>query len=171
MSRTFKNIEEFKQAPKHPIIIVLDNIRSLHNVGSFFRTADSFLLEAIYLCGITGKPPHREIEKTALGATLSVSWKYFAHTDEAIQELKSMGYRVLAVEQTEKSSYLQHLQLHKTDKVAVIFGNEVEGISKSIIEICDGVIEIPQMGTKHSLNVAVCGGIVCWELLKKLNYL
>lgn len=171
MNRHFKTIEEFQQSPKHPIIIVLDNIRSLNNVGSFFRTADSFLLEGIYLCGITGKPPHREIEKTALGATLSVKWKYFSETFTAIQELKTMNYKVFAIEQSDKSIYLQNLNIDSKDKIAVVFGNEVNGISKEILQTCDAIVEIPQMGTKHSLNVAVCGGIICWELLKKLNYL
>jgi len=166
---TFKTIEEFKQAPKHPVIIVLDNIRSLNNVGSFFRTADSFLLESIYLCGITGKPPHREIEKTALGATLSVDWKYFATTEQAIIELKNNAYKVLAIEQSDNSIYLQNFDLNDSPKIALIFGNEVSGIDKSILAMCDAIIEIPQMGTKHSLNVAVCGGIVCWEILRKMK--
>jgi len=165
----FKTIEEFKQAPKHPVIIVLDNIRSLNNVGSFFRTADSFLLEGIYLCGITGKPPHREIEKTALGATLSVDWKYFATTEQAIIELKNNAYKVLAIEQSDNSIYLQNFDLNDSQKIALIFGNEVTGIDKSILAMCDAIIEIPQMGTKHSLNVAVCGGIVCWEILRKMK--
>jgi len=165
----FKTIEEFKQAPKHPVIIVLDNIRSLNNVGSFFRTADSFLLEGIYLCGITGKPPHREIEKTALGATLSVDWKYFATTEQAIIELKNNAYKVLAIEQSDNSIYLQNFDLNDSPKIALIFGNEVTGIDKSILAMCDAIIEIPQMGTKHSLNVAVCGGIVCWEILRKMK--
>jgi len=167
----FKTIEEFKQAHKHPIIIVLDNIRSLNNVGSFFRTADSFLLEGIYLCGITGKPPHREIEKTALGATLSVDWKYFETTQQAIIELKKNAYTILAVEQSDNSIYLQNFDLNNSKKIALIFGNEVTGINTSIMAMCDAIIEIPQMGTKHSLNVAVCGGIVCWEILRKMNYI
>lgn len=167
----FKTIEEFKQAHKHPVIIVLDNIRSLNNVGSFFRTADSFLLEGIYLCGITGKPPHREIEKTALGATLSVDWKYFETTQQAIIELKKNAYTILAVEQSDNSIYLQNFDLNNSKKIALIFGNEVTGINTSIMAMCDAIIEIPQMGTKHSLNVAVCGGIVCWEILRKMNYI
>lgn len=167
----FKTIEEFKQAHKHPVIIVLDNIRSLNNVGSFFRTADSFLLEGIYLCGITGKPPHREIEKTALGATLSVDWKYFETTQQAIIELKKNAYTILAVEKSENSIYLQNFDLNNSKKIALIFGNEVTGINTSIMAMCDAIIEIPQMGTKHSLNVAVCGGIVCWEILRKMNYI
>ncbi len=171
MTHRYKTLQEIKNISKHPIIIVLDNIRSLNNVGSFFRTADSFLVEEIYLCGITGKPPHREIEKTALGASLFVKWQYFPETNIAIQHLKKLNYKVYAVEQSEKSIYLQNLNVNKHDKIAVVFGNEVSGISENILDICDGIIEIPQMGIKHSLNVAVCGGIVCWELLKKLNYL
>jgi len=169
MSRIFKTIEEFKVAPKYPIILVLDNIRSLNNVGSFFRTADSFLLEGIYLCGITGKPPHREIEKTALGATLSVEWRYFPSTYEAIESLKQNGYKVFVVEQCERSVLLNEINFQDKDKMALIFGNEVTGVSKEIIDICDLCIEIPQMGTKHSLNVAVCAGIVCWEIIKQIG--
>lgn len=167
--RKFKTIEEFKQSEKNPIIIVLDNIRSLNNVGSFFRTADSFLLEGIYLCGITGKPPHREIEKTALGATLSVDWRYFDTTREAIDYLKKNNYKVLAVEQNEKSELLQNIQIQLKEKIGIIFGNEITGITEEILNSSDVIVEIPQMGTKHSLNVAVCGGIVCWELLKKME--
>ncbi len=161
----FKTIEEFKKSVKHPIIIVLDNIRSLNNVGSFFRTADSFLLEGIYLCGITGKPPHREIEKTALGATASVYWQYFNSTEDAITELKQNNYHIIAIEQCNESILLQQFKL-KEEKLAIIFGNEVNGIDKKTLDLCDTIIEIPQLGTKHSLNVAVCGGIVCWELIK-----
>ncbi|GIV29234.1 MAG: RNA methyltransferase [Bacteroidia bacterium] len=171
MQRQYKTIEEFKHAKKHPIIIVLDNIRSLNNVGSFFRTADSFLLEAIYLCGITGKPPHREIEKTALGATQAVEWRYFYDTKDALMELKKQHYKVFGVEQSENSEYLQNVQVDKNDKIALIFGNEVNGIGRDVLELCDKIIEIPQMGTKHSLNVAVCGGIVCWEILRKMKVL
>lgn len=167
--KKYKTIEEFKQATKHPIILVLDNIRSLNNVGSFFRTADSFLLEAIYLCGITGKPPHREIEKTALGATLSVEWKYFETTTLAIQQLKKHNYQIAAIEQAENSILLQHWQTNEQTKWALIFGNEVSGLSKEILQQADVVLEIPQWGTKHSLNVAVCAGIVCWELLRKIK--
>ncbi len=167
--RKFKTVEEFKQSPKNPIVIVLDNIRSLNNVGSFFRTADSFLLEGIFLCGITGKPPHREIEKTALGATLSVEWQYFEKTTHTIEYLKNKNYKVLAIEQNEHSILLQNVEVSINEKLAVIFGNEVTGISEEVLNLCDGIVEVPQMGTKHSLNVAVCGGIVCWELLRKLQ--
>ncbi len=167
--RKFKTVEEFKRSPKNPIVIVLDNIRSLNNVGSFFRTADSFLLEEIILCGITGKPPHREIEKTALGATLSVEWLYFEKTTQAIEHLKNKNYEVFAVEQNENSVSLQNLYVSTREKIAVIFGNEVTGISENVLNLCDCIVEIPQMGTKYSLNVAVCGGIVCWELLRKMQ--
>lgn len=167
--RKFKTVEEFKRSPKNPIVIVLDNIRSLNNVGSFFRTADSFLLEEIILCGITGKPPHREIEKTALGATLSVEWQYFEKTTHAIEYLKNKNYKVLAIEQNENSILLQNVDISTNEKIAVIFGNEVTGISEEVLNLCDCIVEIPQMGTKHSLNVAVCGGIVCWELLRKMQ--
>lgn len=169
MPSQFLTIEAFRAALKNPIVIVLDNIRSLNNVGSFFRTADSFLLEGILLCGITGCPPHREIEKTALGATLSVQWQYFQYVQEALQYLKDNGYKILAIEQSNKSVYLQDLYLNKEDKVALIFGNEVTGISQEALYNSDIIVEVPQMGTKHSLNVAVCGGIVCWEILKKLG--
>lgn len=165
--RIFKTIEEFKASPKHSIVIVLDNIRSLNNVGSFFRTADSFLLEGIFLCGITGQPPHREIEKTALGATLSVDWKYFQNTSDALNDLRKNGFKIFGVEQHDESILLQNVEINNDDKIAVIFGNEVTGISANILQMCDVIIEVPQMGTKHSLNVAVCGGIVCWELLSK----
>ncbi|GAB4454074.1 MAG: RNA methyltransferase [Bacteroidia bacterium] len=167
--RIFKTIEEFKASPKHSIVVVLDNIRSLNNVGSFFRTADSFLLEGIFLCGITGQPPHREIEKTALGATLSVDWKYFQNTSDALNDLRKKGYKILGVEQHEKSILLQSVEINRDDKIAVIFGNEVTGISADILQMCDAIIEVPQLGTKHSLNVAVCGGIVCWEILRKME--
>lgn len=167
--RKYKTVEEFKLCPKNPVVIVLDNIRSLNNVGSFFRTADSFLLEKIYLCGITGKPPHREIEKTALGATLSVDWEYFADTKDALLKLKQNGYKIFGIEQTEKSEYLQNIEVVSNDKIAVVFGNEVSGIEKNILDFCDKIVEIPQLGTKHSINVAVCGGIVCWELLRKMK--
>lgn len=169
MVRKYKTLEEFKSSAKHPIIIVLDNIRSLNNVGSFFRTADSFLLEGIYLCGITGQPPHREIEKTALGATLSVDWRYFAKIEEALMDLRKNNFKIVAIEQTEKSILLQNLEVHQNDKIAIVFGNEVTGLSPKAIELSDSIVEIPQMGTKHSLNVSVCGGIVVWELLIKMN--
>lgn len=159
------NPEEYRHSEKHPIILVLDNVRSLHNVGSAFRTADSFLIQAIYLCGVTGVPPHKEIEKTALGATQTVSWKHFKTTQEAIAELRGMGYHIAAVEQARNSVMLNRFQ--KPEKpLALIAGNEVYGVEQEVIDHCDSCIEIPQFGTKHSLNVAVSIGIVLWEMLR-----
>jgi 23S rRNA (guanosine2251-2'-O)-methyltransferase len=159
------NPEEFQQIKKNPIILVLDNIRSLNNVGSAFRTADAFLIEAIYLCGVTGIPPNKEIEKTALGATDTVNWKYFKSTQDAFNELKSNGYQLISVEQASESIMLNHFQ--KGDKpIALIFGNEVYGVDQDIINQSDICLEIPQYGTKHSLNVSVSMGIVLWELVR-----
>lgn len=160
--------EEFKQAEKTPLIIVLDNVRSLNNIGSVFRTADAFLVEAIYLCGITATPPHRDIQKTALGATETVEWKYFKTTIEAVEALRS-SCLVYAVEQAEKSIYLNNFAPPKEKKLAVVFGNEVKGVEQVVIDQCNGVIEIPQLGTKHSLNIAVSAGIVVWDLFLKLR--
>lgn len=159
------DIERFKQAKKLPVVIVLDNVRSLHNVGSAFRTADAFGVEKIVLCGITGKPPHREIEKTALGATHSVDWEYMMQTADAIQLLRSQGYKIASVEQTDQSTSLADIQ--ETYPLAVIFGNEVHGVSEEVLHLSDFAIEVPQMGTKHSLNISVCVGVVVWELFKK----
>lgn len=164
-----KSVDEFKNASKTPIIIVLDNVRSLNNVGSVFRTADAFLIEAIYLCGITGTPPHKEIQKTALGATESVSWNYFKTTLEAVAELKQNNYSVYAIEQTEQSVMLSDFKPSKDQKLAVIFGNEVKGVEQEVINASKGVIEIPQVGTKHSLNIAVSVGVVVWDLFQKLQ--
>lgn len=161
-----KTIEEFKKADKTPVIAVLDNIRSMHNVGSVFRTADAFLIEAIFLCGYTPQPPHRDINKTALGATESVDWMYFATTVDAVNELKNNGYKVYAIEQTEGSISLQHFASGNSEKIALVFGNEVEGISNDVLPLTDGCIEIPQMGMKHSLNISVAAGIVLWEMVK-----
>lgn len=161
-----KSVEEFKQSQKTPIIIVLDNVRSLNNVGSAFRTADSFLIEAIYLCGVTGTPPNKEIEKTALGATETVNWKHFPSTLDAIEELKLKGYKTFAIEQVENSTYLQNFRGTKGEKLALVFGNEVYGVEQDVVSKCDGSIEIPQIGTKHSLNISVSLGIVIWELSK-----
>ena len=158
--------EEFKQAQKQPIIIVLDNIRSLNNVGSAFRTADAFLIEAIYLCGVTGTPPNKEIEKTALGATDTVIWKYFKTTEEAISELKNKNYFIASVEQAQQSVMLNNF-IKPENSIALVFGNEVYGVEQNIIDISDQCIEIPQYGSKHSLNVSVTIGIVLWEILKK----
>ncbi len=162
-----KTIEEYKLAPKLPIIIVLDNIRSLNNIGSFFRTADAFAVESIYLCGITACPPHRDIHKTALGATDSVSWEYFENVEDAIHRLRMKQYEIVSVEQTNKSELLQNYE--PKQKTALVFGNEVEGISDVVISVCDKAIEIPQIGTKHSLNVSVCGGIVLWHCFNCLS--
>jgi 23S rRNA (guanosine2251-2'-O)-methyltransferase len=164
-----KSVDEFKQSSKTPIIIILDNVRSLHNVGSVFRTADSFLVEAVYLCGITGCPPNKEIQKTALGATDSVLWKYFKTTLEAVEELKQNNYLVYAIEQTEKAIMLNEFITEKNKKIAVVFGNEVKGVEQEVVDACIGVIEIPQLGTKHSLNISVSAGIVVWDLFQKLG--
>jgi len=162
-----KTIEQFRKTEKAPYIIVLDNVRSQSNVGSIFRTADAFLTEAIYLCGITSQPPHREIQKTALGATESVSWKYYSQTSDAIIDLKEKGYRIIAVEQAEGSVELQNLQIENETKYALVFGHEVNGVDQEIVNICDQCVEIPQFGTKHSFNIAISVGIVLWELNKK----
>ncbi|MFH1319293.1 MAG: RNA methyltransferase [Bacteroidota bacterium] len=164
-----KTVEEYKKAKKTPLIIVLDNVRSLNNVGSVFRTADSFLVESVYLCGITATPPHRDIQKTALGATESVDWKYFNETKDAIDRLRLNNYKISAIEQTENSIALNEFSLEKDQKYAVIFGHEVKGIDQDIINLCDFCLEIPQFGTKHSLNIAVSVGVVVWDLFIKLN--
>ena len=156
--------EEFKTVEKIPLIVVLDNVRSLHNVGSIFRTSDAFLLEAVYLCGITATPPHPEIHKTALGAEDTVAWSYFEHTTEAVKQLKSTGYAVWAVEQAQGSVSLRDFKWDRTQKLAVVFGNEVKGVEQEVIDLCAGCIEIPQFGTKHSLNVSVAAGVVVWGL-------
>lgn len=146
----------------------MDNVRSLHNVGSVFRTADAFLVEAVYLCGITSTPPHAEIHKTALGAENTVDWKYYEDTHQALAELKTNGYTVLAIEQAAGSTMLTDLRMDSTKKYAVILGNEVKGVQQSVVDACDGCIEIPQFGTKHSLNVSVTGGIIIWEMFRIL---
>jgi 23S rRNA (guanosine2251-2'-O)-methyltransferase len=163
-----KTIEQFRKSDKSPFIIVLDNVRSHSNVGSIFRTADAFLTEAVYLCGITSKPPHREIQKTALGATESVAWKYFDETLKAVTELKENGYRIVCIEQAEGSVELQDIQLKRGEKYALIFGNEVNGVDQLVLNICDYCVEIPQFGTKHSFNIAISVGIVLWELNRKV---
>lgn len=161
------SVEDFKSAAKKPLVIVLDNIRSLNNIGSVFRTADAFLIEKIYLCGITATPPHREIHKTALGATESVAWEYVENTIDCINQLKSEGYKILSVEQTEGSTMLQNFQPNFThEKYVLVFGNEVEGVADEVIAVSDYCIEIPQYGTKHSLNISVSVGIVVWEQCK-----
>ncbi len=161
--------EEFKEHPKTPVIVVLDNIRSHLNVGSVFRTADAFLIEAIYLCGITGQPPHRDIHKTALGATDTVSWKHFETTAEAVATLKTAGYKVIALEQAENATMLNDFKPTREEKYAIIFGNEVDGVEQEIVSQADLVIEIPQFGMKHSLNIAVSAGVVIWDFFFKLN--
>jgi 23S rRNA (guanosine2251-2'-O)-methyltransferase len=159
-----KSVEEFKEAQKNKIIVVLDNIRSMHNVGSVFRTADAFLIEAIFLCGYTAQPPHRDINKTALGATESVDWIYYTTTKEAVEELKNRGYKVHGIEQTEGSVSLESFKPAMEDKLGVVLGNEVEGVDEGVLKLCDGTIEIPQLGMKHSLNISVAAGIVLWKL-------
>jgi 23S rRNA (guanosine2251-2'-O)-methyltransferase len=159
-------VEEFRQTEKIPVIAVLENIRSAYNVGSVFRTADAFLLEAIYICGYTCTPPHKEIKKTALGAEETVNWKHFENAQLAIQELKASGYTVFAVEQVEGSTLLNEVNYKSGDKIAVVFGNEVTGVEQSTIQQCAGCIEIPQAGMKHSLNIATAAGVVLWELVR-----
>ena len=159
-----KSIEDFKQADKKPVIVVLDNIRSMHNVGSVFRTSDAFLIEAICLCGYTPQPPHRDINKTALGATETVDWLYFDKTTDAVAALKDKGYKVFAIEQVEDSISLQNLP-NNNDAIAVVFGNEVDGVDDEVLKLVDGSIEIPQLGMKHSLNISVAAGIVLWKLV------
>lgn len=164
-----KTIGQVKSSEKTPLVIILDNVRSQQNVGSVFRTADAFLVESLFLCGITGQPPAREIQKTALGATESVEWKYFQQTSDAVTILKQSGYKIIAVEQAEGSVDLQDFKISKGEKYALIFGHEVNGVAQEIVDMCDGCIEIPQFGIKHSFNIAVSAGIVLWELSKKLN--
>lgn len=162
-----KSVEEFKQSEKTPIIVVLENIRSAYNVGSVFRTSDAFLVEAIYIVGYTPQPPHKEIKKTALGAEETVQWKHFATSADAIDNLRANGYNVYAVEQAEGSFKLNAIGFDNGEKIAVIFGNEVAGVEQSTILLCDGCIEIPQLGMKHSLNIATAVGVVLWELVRQ----
>ncbi len=162
-----KSVSSFKESEKIQVVVVLDNIRSMHNVGSVFRTADAFLLQGIYLCGYTPKPPHRDIQKTALGATETVDWKYFSTTIEAVKALAESGYSVYAVEQVENSIPLHRFSTQQNDRLAVIFGNEVSGVDNEVLKLCTGSIEIPQLGMKHSLNISVAAGIVLWELSRK----
>jgi 23S rRNA (guanosine2251-2'-O)-methyltransferase len=161
-----KSVDEFKEAEKMPVVVVLDNIRSMHNVGSVFRTADAFLIHSIYLCGYTPQPPHRDIHKTALGATETVAWKYTATTMEAVHTLKAEGYRIFAIEQVQQSISLEQFDVYQQGPVAIVFGNEVSGVDQEVIKYCDGCIEIPQLGMKHSLNISVAAGIVLWELVR-----
>lgn len=161
--------EEFKETKKMPLIIVLDNVRSLNNIGSVFRTSDAFVVEAVYLCGISSPPPNPEIHKTALGAEDSVDWIYFEDTDKAVDKLHADGYKVFAIEQVQGSIMLDKIQLDRDLKYAVIMGNEVKGVQQHIVDKCDGCIEIPQYGTKHSLNVSVTASLVIWDFFKQLN--
>jgi len=161
-----KSVDEFRRAEKIPVIAVLENIRSAYNVGSVFRTADAFLIDSIYITGYTAKPPHKEISKTALGAQDSVDWNYFENTKYAIEELKKNGYKIFAVEQVADSISLENFSKIDLDKIAFIFGNEVSGVEQETILLCDGSIEIPQFGMKHSLNISVAAGIVLWESVK-----
>jgi tRNA G18 (ribose-2'-O)-methylase SpoU len=164
-----KSVEAFKEAKKTPISIILDNIRSLHNIGSVFRTSDAFLIEKIYLCGITAVPPHKEIHKTALGATETVAWEYQKNVVDVLKSLKSENTTIYAVEQVENAVFLDSFQPIPQQKYALIFGNEVYGVSQEAIRLSDGCIEIPQLGTKHSLNIAVSTGIVIWDFYQKMN--
>ena len=160
------SVEEFKEVEKLPIIVVLDNIRSLNNIGSVFRTSDAFLLQKIYLCGITAQPPHRDIHKTALGATESVDWEYMEDTLECVTKLQEEGYHCLAIEQVNNSVMLNDFDQSSHSKIAVVFGNELKGVQQSVIDKCYNCIEIPQLGTKHSLNISVSAGVVLWELFR-----
>ena len=161
-----KSVSEYRDAKKIPLVVVLDNIRSLHNIGSVFRTSDAFSIEKIVLTGITAQPPHREIQKTALGATDTVDWEYLPTCMEALETLKSNGYRILGVEQVA-GSVLLHEFSYSNDKLALVFGNEVKGVDQEVLDMCDGYLEIPQLGTKHSLNISVSVGVVLWELVRK----
>ncbi|MGY3212814.1 RNA methyltransferase [Mucilaginibacter sp. HD30] len=162
-------VAEFKTQQKLPVVVVLDNVRSMHNIGSIFRTSDGFAVEKVILCGITAQPPHREIEKTALGATQSVDWSYYTDVKEAIQQLKTDGYQIIAIEQAEASTMLNEFTPAENENYALVFGNEVNGVSDEVMAIADGCIEIPQFGTKHSFNIVVSAGIVLWDFFAKLN--
>ena len=158
------SVDEYRDAEKQPLVVVLDHVRSLYNVGSVFRTSDAFRISGVCLCGITACPPNPEIHKTALGAEESVEWQHFAQTEDAVQQLREQGYRVLAVEQCEGSTLLQDFQRKPDERIAVVLGNEVKGVQQQVVDMCDGCLEIPQFGTKHSLNVSVTAGIVLWHL-------
>ncbi|MBZ9730828.1 RNA methyltransferase [Salegentibacter sp. JZCK2] len=164
-----KSIEEFKEAKKTPIIVVLDNIRSLNNIGSVFRSADAFLIEKIYLCGITAQPPHKDIQKTALGATETVAWEYVENTLDVVEKLQKEQTKVFAIEQAEDSVMLNDFKAQSGEKIAVVFGHEVKGVQQKVVSASDGIIEIPQLGTKHSLNISVSVGVVLWDLFCKIS--
>ncbi len=163
------NLEEFKKSKKTPFVIVLDNVRSAHNVGSIFRISDAFLIEKIYMCGVTSKPPHKDIRKTALGASESVEWEHHNNSTDCIQQLKKKGYQIISIEQAEQAVMLNDFMPKKGIKYALVFGNEVKGVEQSIVSESDIVIEIPQYGTKHSLNISVSSGIVIWDFFQKLQ--
>ncbi len=163
------DVETFKQTKKTPLVVVLDNVRSMHNVGAIFRTADAFLIEKVVLCGITPQPPHREIHKAALGATESVDWVYEKSTAEALQNLKKEHFTIIGIEQTTDSEIITDYAINKDQKYALVLGNEVDGLSEEALSHYDAFLEIPQLGTKHSLNVSVCGGMVMWEFFKSLK--
>ena len=161
--------EEYKIAQKTPLVVILDNIRSCNNIGSVFRTSDALLIEKIYLCGITATPPNKDIHKTALDAEKSVDWEYLENTEDAVSKLKNEGYKVYAIEQVENSILLPDFKPAENEKVAIVFGNEVKGVKQMVVDICDGSIEIPQFGTKHSFNISVSAGIVLWDIFQKLR--
>ena len=163
------SIEDFKNSGKHPLVVVLDSVRSMSNVGYIFRTCDGFAVEKLFLCGITAQPPHKEITKTALGATESVDWEYRQDVVELVIQLKNEHFKVFLIEQTDNSIMLDQFQYQPQDKIAIVLGNEVFGVDEKLLPICDGVIEIPQYGTKHSFNVTIAGGIVIWEMVKQMN--
>lgn len=165
-----KSISEFKMAEKTPIIVILDNVRSLNNIGSVFRSSDAFLIEKIYLCGITAQPPHKDIHKTALGATETVSWEYAENTLDVVDKLKAQGVKVYSIEQAENATMLNDFIPSTNTKYAVVFGNEVKGVQQKVVNVSDGVIEIPQLGSKHSLNISVSTGVVLWDLFSKMNF-
>ncbi len=164
------DVEEFRKQSKTPMVLVLDNIRSALNVGSAFRTSDAFALQHIYLCGITAQPPHREILKTAIGATEAVAWTHYASTLEAVSELREAGFEIVGVEQTDESIALQNFEIKKGRPIALVFGNEVQGVAEEVLLQADRCIEVPQYGTKHSLNISVCVGVVVWELFRKMKF-
>jgi len=164
------DVEGYKTADKTPIIVVLDNIRSLNNIGSVFRTSDAFVIEKIYLCGITAKPPHKDIHKTALGATESVDWEYVDSTIELIEKLKDSKIKVVSIEQADNATMLQDFKIDKNQKYAIVFGNEVKGVQQEVVSASDYCVEIPQFGTKHSLNISVSCGVVLWDLFKKVRF-
>ncbi|MBG6233768.1 tRNA G18 (ribose-2'-O)-methylase SpoU [Pedobacter sp. CAN_A7] len=163
------SVEAFKEQEKLPVVVILDNVRSMHNVGSVFRTGDGFAIEKLVLCGITANPPHREIEKTALGATASVDWEHVEETTAAVTTLREQGYTIIAIEQAKNSTMLHTYQPDMTKKYALIFGNEVDGVSDEVMAMCDECIEIPQFGTKHSFNIVISAGIVLWDFFAKLK--